>query len=475
MKVQLFGVGVEGQSRAITAQRRVNCYVEKRVDNDKTSYALIGRPGLRAFVSTLGNNPTRGSWAVNTLTTPLLFVVQSSSLIAINNAGVGTTIGNINTSSGDVSMVDNGTYLMLVDGTQGWYYNMVSGGALTLITDGNFTTSPKTVTWQDTYFIVTSGATNQWQLSNNADPTTWPAVNINFTGAAPGALQAGMADHGVMNLFGEVYSEFWQDTGSPDFPYAVIPGSAQEFGLAAAFSLAKFDNSLVGLFKNKMGGVNVSRLQGFNLHRLSTADVETLLFPVTSIATATGYAFMVNGHPFYVVNMPDADLTLMYDGASGIWSELQSYGHTHFLGSKFANFLNRLTVSDHHSGDIWQFDTAAYDDVGDPLVMMVQSRHIWDDDKTIGISRVQIDCEQGVGLISGQGEFPALDLQVSKDGGNSYYSVGYSSIGPLGEYTQRTTWNSLGGGRDMVLRLIISDPVKRVITGASAEITIGSY
>src|SRR3990167_11521316 len=89
-------------------------------------------------------------------------------------------------------MVDNGTNLMLVDGANGYYYNMITPAGLTQIVDGNFTTSPKTVTWQDTYFVVTSGATNQFQLSDNADPATWPAVNINFTGAAPGSLQAGI-------------------------------------------------------------------------------------------------------------------------------------------------------------------------------------------------------------------------------------------------------------------------------------------
>src|SRR6266404_4002889 len=117
---------------------------------------------------------------------------------------------------------------------------MVAPAGLNQIVDGNFTTSPKYVTWQDTYFIVTSGATNQFQLSKNADPTTWPAVNISTTGSAPGALQAALADHSVLLLFGGDYAEFWQDAGTPDFPYAVIPGSAQTFGLISPWSLAQY-------------------------------------------------------------------------------------------------------------------------------------------------------------------------------------------------------------------------------------------
>ena len=475
MKVNLFGVGTKSQSNAITAQRRINCYVDVRQDNEKTSYVLIGRPGLRTFVNTLGANTTRGMWAVNTLATPLLFVVQANTLYSINNAGVASVIGLVATTSGNVSLVDDGTYLVLVDGQGGWYYDMVLGGALTQITDGNFTTTPGTVTWQDDYFIVTSSGTNQFQLNNGVTPATWPAVNINFSGSAPGALRAGIADHSVLMLFGDVYSEFWQDAGSAGFPYANISGSAQEFGLASAATLSKFDNSLVGLFKNKLGGVNVSRLSGFSLTRLSNSDIETILSPASNLQTGVGFSFMTGGHPLYVLNLPDASISLMYDGASGLWSELQSYGHTHFRGTKFASFLDRLCVADHHSGDIWQFDTSTYDDAGDPLSMEVWSKHIWQDDKYLSIDRVQIDVESGVGTATGQGANPVMDLQVSKDGGNTFFSVGYGSMGAIGQYTQRVKWSTLGAARDWVLKLVITDPVKRIITGATAEISGGSF
>jgi hypothetical protein len=102
--------------------------------------------------------------------------------------------------------------------------------------------------------------------------------------------------------------------------------------------------------------------------------------------------------------------------------------------------------------------------------MEVWSKHIWKDDKYIGISQIQIDIESGVGLVSGQGSQPVCDLQVSKDGGFTFKSVGFSSMGLIGDYTARLKWNSLGAARDWVLKLIITDPVRRVITGAHAEV-----
>lgn len=469
MRMGLFGIGLQGESPNVTAQSRVNCYVEIQEEADRTRLALYGTSGKTLFAS-LGGNPSRGMWAVNTLATPLFFTVHGNTLYSVNNAGTYLSIGTISTSIGDVSMVDNGTYLMLVDGTGGYYYNMVSGGALTQITDGNFTTTPKTVTWQDTYFIVTSGGSNQFQLSDNSDPATWPAVNINFTGAAPGNLQAGIASNSILQLFGDVYAEFWQNAGFADFPYAVIPGSAQEFGLASAASLIKYDNSLAGLFRNRMGEVNISRMSGFRIDRMSNFELEFLLNNYAATEDCKAFAYMQGGHPMAQFNFPGANKSWLYDGAMKEWTELQDHNGDMDWAQRYCTFINRPMVSDYRNGNIYRVDSSAYDNDGEVLPFEVTTKHIWDDDKYIGISQIQIDVESGVGTATGQGSNPVMDLQVSKDAGHSFTPIGYSSVGKVGEYTQRVTWRRLGMARDWVLRLRITDPVKRVVTGASAEI-----
>jgi len=275
----------------------------------------------------------------------------------------------------------------------------------------------------------------------------------------------------VLFLFGDVYTEFWQDAGNPDFPYARIPGAAQEFGLVAPFSLAKFDNSIMGLFQDKMGGRNVSRMSGFNLNKVSDSDIDYLLSSYTSVADAKGYSVIVSGHPLYVLNIPSSNICLVYDGLSQIWTQWQDYEGNTFWGDKFARFVNRLVVSDIRNGNIYELNTNTYSDNTELIPIELTSRHLWNEDHYIGISRLQVDVQGGVGLVSGQGENPVIDLQVSKDGGNTFYSVGYSSMGKLGEYTQRVIWNTLGAARDWVFKLRATDPVKTVITGANAEVT----
>lgn len=472
MRLDLFGIGTKSDSWAVTAQRRINCLLEMRKEQDRTRYVIQARQGLVNFVTTIGGNTSRGMWAVNTLASPALFTVHGNTLYLISNAGVVTIVGTIGTSSGDVSMADDGRYLVLVDGQAGYYYNMLAPAGLNQIVDPNFTTSPKTVTWQDTYFIVTSGLTNQFQLSQNADPTTWPALQIGFTGSAPGALQAGIADHAALNLFGDAYTEFMQDTGSPDMPYVPIPGSAQQFGLAAPWSLSKFDNSVAGIFKDRQGGIIAARLQGFSLRRISDHDIEALLAAMPAVGDARGFAINASGHPVYLANFPTGAQTLVYDGLAQAWSEWQAPDGSRFWGDKAAYFVNRTVVSDRRNGNIYQLSSNAYDDAGTVFPVELWSKHIWQDDKYIGIESLQVDVESGAGTATGQGANPVFDLQVSKDGGNSFFSVGFSSIGKIGEFTQRVMWRSLGAARDWVLKLRITDPARRFITGASAQVTV---
>lgn len=501
MKIDLFGMGTQSQSRAITAQRRINCFLEPRQEFEKTNLAIVGLPAPSKWAA-YNNGPTRGMWAVESL--GLLFFVQWNELVYVSYLDTSTIngLGYINTVSGNVSFADDGKYLMLVDGVNGWYYDMQTPGTLTKITDGNFTKTPTTVTWQDTYFIVSSASiTRQFQLSANAAPATWPATSINFGSSGGGPLQACIADHSVINIFGDTYTEFYQNTGATGFPLSKVVSSTLEFGLAAAWSMAKFDNSLAGLFKDKNGNIIVGRLNGFSLQKISDGDIDTILQGYvqdgTDISDAQGYSFAISGHSFYVLNMPTAERTLMYDARSQAWSEIESLDGSYFhegvkcatlKGQTLLGADNDATIFKLEPGQFYKQDnsSAAVIPGQTPWPMELISKHLWQDDKYIAINQIQIDMEQGVGLIPpitmnsysdpvSAGDDPQIQLSVSKDGGNSFFSVGYSKIGAQGQYTQRVIYSQLGAARDWVLKLRITDPVKRVITGATGEITVNAF
>jgi hypothetical protein len=220
-------------------------------------------------------------------------------------------------------------------------------------------------------------------------------------------------------------------------------------------------------------------MEGFRLRKLSDLEIDSVINGIvdagTTIGDAVGYSYNIAGHPMYVVSFPAGGITMMYDGSQQVWTRLTSTDGGRHWGAKFTNFLNQRILTDYRNGQIYKIDPTLYTDNGSSIPMEVQTKHIWDDDKYLGIQQLQVDMQPAPGLAVGQGSNPQVMLYVSKDGGNSFTEIGWSSAGPIGEYTQRVIWRSLGGARDWVLKLRITDPVMRVITGASAEIIGGSF
>ena len=86
----------------------------------------------------------------------------------------------------------------------------------------------------------------------------------------------------------------------------------------------------------------------------------------------------------------------------------------------------------------------------------------------------ELDVESGVGLTSGQGSDPQIMLDWSDDGGHSFGPLQpWRSIGKIGAYRARLRWRRMGQFRERIIRMQISDPVKRVVIAANAEFRIG--
>lgn len=68
-----------------------------------------------------------------------------------------------------------------------------------------------------------------------------------------------------------------------------------------------------------------------------------------------------------------------------------------------------------------------------------------------------------------EGRDPQMMLRWSDDAGETWSNELSASMGKVGEYKKRVIFRRLGQSRDRIFQISISDPVKRVITGASLE------
>ena len=463
--MDLFGKSTYGKSLNVTAQKRVNCYIEIQPGDDRSTISIYGTGGTTLFGSGLGDTPIRGIHSQGNF----IYIVHRGTVYSVNNAGVKTIIGIINTSAGRVYIANNGVQMMIVDGTSGYIYNFVTT-VFTQITSTGFPANPKTVAWSDGYFIVNPANTQRFYISKLYDGLTWDILDFSAAETNPDDLVIMVADNSILYAFGALTTEFFSNSGAADFPYVRISGGSTEWGCAAANSVVKFDNSIAFVAKNRMGQVIVARMYGYNPMKISTPEIEYVINNFSTTSDCSAISYMLGGHPMLQLNFPSGDTTLLYDGLSQAWSTLKSYGINRHIAEISTNYLDKTIFTDYSVGNLYFLDINNYLDNGNPIAMEVTSRHISDSDKRFSISRLQLDIETGVGLANGQGSNPQIQLFVSKDGGHTYSGARDCNMGAIGKYITKAVWRSLGRSRDFVFKFRITDNVKRVILDSSIQI-----
>lgn len=170
-ELAILGPGISGRSKAISAQKRLNLYMEVRRDKDKSDLVAYGTPGLRPFVD-FGNQPSRGIWwyeAINTL-----FIVAYDQLLEVRGDGSYVPRGTLGTTAGNVSMADNGLQLMIVDGSEtGYIYTPTTG-------DLSYSRAGTMVTITETLHTRKNGQTVHIEGDANVETGDYIVANPNF-------------------------------------------------------------------------------------------------------------------------------------------------------------------------------------------------------------------------------------------------------------------------------------------------------
>ena len=465
--VPLFGLSQQGKSATATAQRHLGLYAEIVQDADKSRLVFYGTPGLTLDYS-YGDTPIRGSIAAG----DFKYEVHRGTFWKADNAGVRTSIGTIATTAGRVQFSSNGTQITLVDGAAAEYYvYTISGGAFDTVS-ANLVGTPIDVTYADQYTIL-AFADGKIQISSPNQSKTLDALDFATAESNPDGLLRVIADHGELVLAGENTIEFWGNTGGQDFPYSNIRGATLEFGLAAPSSLTKYNDSLAGLFRNEMGQVQVMMLRGHAVVPISTPEIDHIINGYGATSDATAFSYMLGGHPMYQINFPSAGKSWLFDSHSGMWSPLESgLSGGRSRAEIRTSFLNKVRVTDYENGNVYTMEADAYSDNGTPIPREIITKHFFADAKDISIRELQVEFESGVGLVSGQGSDPQAMLQISRDGGRTWGSERWASIGKIGEYTARVRWLRIGTGRDFVFKIRVTDPVKVAIANAYIDFEV---
>jgi hypothetical protein len=489
MKIPFLGGAYEGRSSNVSAQQCINLYYEPTPKHELNDGSLVATPGALNKVSGTDaeSTPTLADDNQNEVRASIVyddpargrrvfFVIKN--ILYEFTAGVLTerqTAGaaDLTSFTGRLSLSANAAGdLMISDGSKG--YIVASGSNIMQeITDAEFVQSDMVV-HQDGYFILAEPSSNRFRWSDPLNGLSWQGTSQASAEGSDDQVVALLSDRRELWVFGERTTEVFYNNGDADDPWQRFQNGFVETGIAAKWSAAKFDNSVVWLSKNNRGEAQVVRAGDSWLPVvISTPEINYQIQNYSKIDDAFAYAYQMEGHEFYVITFPTANVTWAYDALTQEWHQR---GHTIMNEISRERYNTHLffdgqhLMGDYQNGRIYSLDSDTgiieKDGAGtsEPIQRVRTSpASFTDNEKRIRCSEFQLDMEEGINDAH-------VWLSYSKNGGHTFTNETNRSIGAIGKYATRIIWRKLGFGRNWIFRIRTWSTGKIIIKGAYARI-----
>lgn len=493
MKSPILGAAYVARSINAADNRLINLYPESTPDGGKTAAYFQRVPGIYSlgYVGTEG--PMRGMWVAQNK----LYAVGGSRLFQIeasysptepdNTQYTVTVVGTGIAGTGPVSMVDNGQQIFIATNPNGYIYNL-NTGVFAQIGDLDFP-GAVTVGYVNGYFVFNEPNSARVWVTSLYDGASIDPLSFASAEASPDNVVSLIVDHKEIWIFGNNSTEVWYDAGQPDYPLAPIQGAFLETGCAAPYSVAKMDNSVFWLAADARGYGMVYRARGYQPQRISTHAIEYAIQSYATISDAIAYTYQQDGHFFYVLTFPTANVTWVYDAATNMWHQ-RGYidplngptngQYARHSPSCAAAYYGRVFLGSGLPGASYfgYYDFNTYTEfLQYPQGWLRSWRALPSGENTLKRTAhhsLQLDCEAGTSLNSVMelpGEQPPLlvGLRWSDDGGHTWSNQYFRTVGAQGQTGQRVIWRRLGMTtklRDRVYEVSASGWGKTAIMGA---------
>lgn len=493
MRLPLIGGSYTSRSVIASAQRCINYYSEINPKSAIVPVTHYQRPGLDP-VANIGPGPIRGLFRASN---EVGYAVSGNGFYLINPDFTGTGLGTLGTSVGPVSMTDNGTDAMLVDGSTTGYTTRLGTTSFATISDPSETfQGADQVEVLDTYMMwnmpksVFMGTTfpNSLTFSDIANPNGLFGGKTTY----PDFLKGLYVNRREIFLFGDVKTEIWYNSGPTTesaFSFSPLPGVYVEHGIAAPFSRASHDITVYWLSKDKQGEGVVLSFRGYFANRISNHALEDAIRKMqktVGIADALGFAYQLDGHQFYMLTFPKGNQTWVYDGAiqdpNAAWHQECWFNPADSsLNRSRVNciaFINdRIVAGDWENSTLYSLNLDKYTDrvmlnktdtstfTECPIVFIRSFPHIGAarqaggtgmmeiDGRRLQFSAFRADMECGTAPLDANGQPAQVSLRWSDDRGFSFGNAVLQQAGAPGEYLTQPQWLGMGVARDRIFEI----------------------
>lgn len=394
-----------------------------------TRRARIGRPGL-VTLRTVGVGPVTATFRRAGVFGGDDFQISGAEVY--RNADL---LGAI-PLGGFASIAASRTQIVFVQGGEAWCYDGSTYAQIAIPDDQ----AVQAVVYIGSrfYFLIQDG--DRWYFSDIDDATTIDGLAFATADSAPDAsINAAIVGDQVA-FIGRESVEFWSQTGDQDAPLVRSLGSKYDKGCAAAASVVSLDNRLFFVGYDVETGANKVYVTGSSVpQKVSSSSVDALLAECDSVEDCTAFPACVDGHDFYVLNIPGL----------GSWAYQVELGDSEYAWAEWSSWERDAfrvrcgsggLYGDSVSGRVFTFDSGAYTDDGDPLERLVTA---------LGpkgkYGLIELEGAMGVGPVSGT--VPYAELHYSDDRGRTFTDWRTASLGAIGDYEARARWTRLGLAR----------------------------
>lgn len=471
------------QARSViaSAQRCVNLYPEI---NERESFLMLPQlagasaivttyptPGLTAVTVAANGVGWRGLYRANN---GVLYGVCGNYVYRINANYQLTQVGVLSgLRTNPVSMVDNGTTLVLVDGSSAGYLIDLVNDAFSVLTDstGTFTGSNR-VGYIDSFLLFAQPGTRYFYTSLSNEVAFDPLYIAAKTGFAD-SLVTIEALQGQLWLLGERTTEVWYDAGNPLFPFARANQGYIAHGCMSAYSVANNGEAVLWLSQNEHGRAQVMAGSNYSATRVSTHAIENEIQQYSTLAQAVAHMYQVEGHTFYALSFPAPDdRTWVYDLTTQLWHE-ETYsdgtGGEHRSRVQVAcEAYGQNFAGDWESGVLYIYDLDNYTVNNQPVRRVRSFPHLVNELKRLSYSKFVADMQTGAS--TNPNDDPTVWLRWSDDRGATWGSAIPQSLGRMGQSKTNLQWRHLGIARDKVFELSWSSAAPTALNQAFVEV-----
>lgn len=465
-KFGFVGATYQSLSPNVDAEDTINCYPEKIEGQGETPLALYGSEGLEIFVK------------INETSVPKIILAKgrtfaaSSHLWELFETGPAIDRGDLlGPPVVELTMVYNPNQLLICNNGKLFVFTFATNVLVPVVnySTGGAIPPVSQVAYTDGYFLATLRGTNSFQTSLLVDGTQWSALDIASISIFADPIVSMIIAFREPWFFGPKQTAVYYNSGAGDPPFIPIAGASLENGSGAQAGPVRIDNSIFWVDSDERGSLIARRANGYNPVRISNHAVETAWQSYSKTSDLVSYAYQINGHSFWMIYFPSADVTWCYDVSTqmwhkrGFWNGSRSTYGAHRSQCHQQAFGKHL-VGDWGSGNIYNLSPTVYTDFGNPIRRLRRSPHVSTNQTWIYHRSMQLYCESGLGPIpplldgNGQPRAPIINLAWSDDGGHKYSSEHPCPMGKGGEYNSRVVWRRLGRSKSRVYQVTFSDP-----------------